>query len=132
MQETWDFFVANILPHWPFGMITIIFMVVGQFMSTRVFTKARAYKKRPGPWYKFWDAQWFWWWGRESLPVHPILAGGLVGLLWQNPEQMDPAWPLIASVAYFAGAGVISLFAWVLLRSEAKKRGIDLQLPGGD
>lgn len=132
MQEFLDFFSENILPHWPFAMITVIFMVVGQFTSTRFFTKARAYQKRTGPWYLFWRNQWFWWWGRESLPIHPIFAGGVVGLLWQNPEQTDPAWPLIASVAYFAGAGVTSLFAWVILRSEAKKRGIDLELPGGD
>lgn len=130
MEETWTFISGNILPHWPFLVALLVFTVVGKFTGDKVFTRARAYTTRKGPWYKFWDAQWFWWWGRETLSLHPILTGAILGLIWQNPEMSDPSWPWIAGVGYFAGAGVASLFTWSVLRSLAKKKGIDLKLPG--
>lgn len=130
MEELWTFISENILPHWPFLVVTLVFTVVGQFTSKKVFTKARAYDKAKGAWYKPWANQWFWWWGRETLALHPILTGAILGLMWQNPEMAEPSWGLAASIGYFAGAGVASLFAWNFLKSYAKKKGIDLQLPG--
>lgn len=96
-----------------------------------MFTRHRAYRKLSGPWYKPWSNQWFWWWGRETLSLHPIATGILLGFVWQNPEMYAEAWPLAASVGYFSGAGVLSLFAWSFIRSYAKKKGIDITLPGG-
>lgn len=122
MEEIFTVIVNQVLPHWPFLMIAMIFTVVGQFTSKSVFTRERAYRKAKD--------QWFWWWGRETLAIHPILSGCLVGLIWQNPEGVDPAWKLVASASYFAGAGVISLFAWAILKGILKKKGIDLDLPG--
>lgn len=131
MEETFLFVKEQVLPHWPFLVTTLIFTVIGRFTSTKVFTRTRAYEKQSDKWYKFWENQWFWWWGRETLALHPILTGCVLGLMWRNPEFADPAWPWTADVAYFAGAGVASLFAWNLLKSFAKKRGITLTLPGG-
>jgi len=122
--------VDMVLPHWPFIMVVLIFTVVGQFTSLRLFTRERAYLRRSGPVYRFWENRWFWWWSRETLPIHPIVSGALLGLLWRNPEGADPAWKWIADVTYFAGAGVMSLFAWAILRGVLKNRGIDLGLPG--
>lgn len=130
MEEMWAFLSENILPHWPFLVVTLVFTVIGKFTSGKVFTRARAYQKLKGPWYKPWENQRFWWWGRDTLSLHPIVTGALLGLLWVNPEMAEPAWPMPANVSYFAGAGVGSLFAWSILKSYAKKRGIDLQLPG--
>lgn len=130
MEEMWAFISANVLPHWPFLTVTLVFTVVGKFTSGKMFTRVRAYRKIKGPWYNPWENQWFWWWGRETLSLHPILSGILLGLVWANPEMADPAWALPASVGYFAGAGVSSLFVWNLLRGYAKKRGYDLSLPG--
>jgi hypothetical protein len=130
MEDTWTFISENLLTHWPFLVVTLVFTIIGKFTGSKVFTRLRAYEKRKGPWYKFWKAQWFWWWGRETLSLHPILTGAVLGLIWHNPELADPSWSLPASVGYFAGAGVSSLFSWNILRSLAKKRGIDLQLPG--
>ena len=132
MEDIVEIFNSYVLPHWPFVMVMAIFSVIGQFMSKSVFTRERAYKKSTGPWYKFWATQSFWWWGRETLPVHPILSGGLLGLIWYNPEGADPSWPLISSVVYFAGAGVVSLFMWSLLRGYLKQKGIEVDLPGVD
>ncbi len=128
MDEILSMLGEYVLPHWPFLVVTGILAVIGQFMSKSVFTRERAYKKRSSPWYKFWDTQNFWWWGRETLPLHPIVTGALLGLGWQNPE--GSAWGILGSSAYFAGAGVLSLFAWAFAKAYLKKKGIDLELPG--
>jgi len=121
-----------LLAHWPFVSVMAILTVVGQVSSKSFFTRDRAYlKQKASAFYKFWEAQWFWWWGRETLALHPIVSGALIGLIWQNPEGADPAWKLIASVVYFAAAGFASLFAWSILRSYLKKKGVELELPGG-
>lgn len=111
-----------ILPHWPFFAVVLVFAVIGQFTSKHVFTRDRAYTKG-----RF---QWLWWWGRESLSVHPLLAGGLLGLVWFNPEHADPVWHWTTTVGYFAFAGAISLFGWALLKGWLKRKGVTLSLPG--
>lgn len=122
---SFDFLQENLLPHWPFLTTALVFTVIGQFTSKKLFTRERAYQKTENKWH-----QHFWWWGRETLSLHPILTGSLLGLIWQNPESADPSWALAASVGYFAGAGVASLFAWNILKSVLKSKGITLSLPG--
>lgn len=122
--------IEMVLSHWPFVAITVIFTVIGQVTSLRLFTKPRAYARRAGKWYLPWENQWFWWWGRETLPLQPIFSGVVLGFLWRNPENADPPWKIAADLAYFAGAGVASLFAWAVIRGYLKKRGIDIDLPG--
>jgi hypothetical protein len=116
-----------VLPHAPFIGITLILLVIGHRMSTRVFTKPRAYRfygpTAAGKW------KWrFFYWGRETLPMHAILAGVIIGLLWRDPEGLG--WNRAASVAYFASAGAVSMMLWAVIRGWAKKKGITLQLPG--
>lgn len=120
MDELLSLLATQILPHWPFVSVTLILTIIGQFTSKSLFTRDRAYLKGP---YSF-----FWWWGRETLPLHPLLTGLFIGFLWSNPEGADPAWKPVASYFYFAGAGVASLFAWSVLRGTLKKRGIDLDI----
>ena len=117
-METLDLFFG----HWPFCLIVLIFAVIGQVTSKRLFTKERAYLKA-----RF---QPFWWWGRESLPLHPIATGAILGIWWQNPENADPAWGMLQSMTYFAGAGTVSLIGWILAKGWLKRRGIELTLPG--
>jgi hypothetical protein len=111
---------ALTLDHWPFFMITLVFAVIGQFTSKHLFTRARAYRKG--------KMQWLWWWGRESLMLHPIVTGALLGLAWPDPERVG--WEGLYGAGYFAGAGACSLFLFALIRGIAKKRGIKLTLPG--
>lgn len=123
-----DYFFSSVreyvLPHWPFAMMALVYMVIGQVMTTRVFTRERAYADSRGSF-----ARHFWYWGRETLPLHPILAGAATGALWLDPEGYG--WSLTPSMGYFAGAGALSLFAWVFLKAFAKQRfEIDLALPG--
>lgn len=107
--------------HWPFWSWAFIASLLGQWVSMKVFTRPNAYMKR--------KSQWFWWWGRESLPLHPVAAGFMLGWFWKNPEGEN--WAGIGDNMYFAMAGFASLFVWVLIRGVYKwKTGRDLVLPG--
>jgi hypothetical protein len=111
------------LDRWPFWSAVIVFTAVGLFTKYRLFTRERAYRD--------WGAAWknnFWYWMRETLILHPVAAGFALGFLWIDPE--GEGWPLIGSMMYFAAAGAVSLVAWIFIVAIAKKRGIELKLPG--
>jgi hypothetical protein len=105
---------------WSFWATILVLTVIGQFTSTKLFTRVRAYTK--GRW------QGLWWWGRETLMLHPLAAGAVIGLSWQDPQGLG--WPLMGSLLYFGTAGVLSLGAWAFLKGKLKDRGIDVRLPG--
>lgn len=116
-----DFFSSLLTAdHWPFWAIAVIFAVIGNVAAMRVFTRPRAYRKDR------WQP--FWWWMRETLPLHPILCGGAVGVFWRDPEGV--VWSLPKAMAYFAVAGAVSLGLWVVIKGAAKARGVELTLPG--
>jgi len=140
----------NILPHWPFAVVLCVLWVIGHFMERSVFTKERLLEHHPIGYGKPRDKKaarkwkdprsfgekfhhWFFYWMRESMELHPILAGAVIGLIWQNPENAEPAWHWAASVGYFAGAGFLSLFGWLILSKVLGRVGIDtstIKLPG--
>ncbi len=130
------------LAHWPFMAWAIIAAAIGQVMKTSVWTKARAYRRYvdqapgAGPYRKGAPrekvkAQWLWWWGWKTLPLHPIASGFLIGLAWSNPETADPAWAIPAASFYFAVAGAVSVSLYQVVKGLAKKKGVTLgPLPG--
>ena len=125
MMEAAEAFAASMFTQerWPFWSTVLVLTIIGQFTSTKLFTRARAYAKTKPAW-----KQHFWWWSRETLMLHPIAAGFVLGLFWADPESQG--WPKIASQMYFAAAGGVSLVAWTVLKGVLKKRGINVELPG--
>jgi hypothetical protein len=125
MEAAFEEFAKSMftLDRWPWWSAVIVFTIIGQFTSTKVFTRERAYR----PWGSS-LVRFFWYWMREALMVHPVAAGFTLGYLWPDPEMQG--WPLIASMMYFASAGVISLGVWIILKGYLKRKGIKLQLPG--
>ncbi len=121
-MDALDTFISNLLTpeRWAFWAVAVIFAVIGTVSAQRVFTRERAYMKDR------WQP--VWWWGRETLPLHPIFAGVLLGLVWHDPE--GKIWPKVASATYFAFAGAISTVLWVIIKGIAKKKGVELTLPG--
>ena len=113
---------AWLSPHWPGVTWTFVAALIGQVMAHRVFTRKQAHTKRKG--------QWFWWWSRKTLPLHPVVAGGVLGLMWTDPE--GAGWPWIGSVVYFAFFGAISIWLYEFVKGVLKKKtGIDVgALPG--
>jgi len=105
-----DLFQQYVAEHPEWWAMMAIFWVIGHFMEKSVFTKAKAQAGKP---------QWFWWWARESMEIHPIVAGALLGLVYKG-------------VLYFASAGLASLFFWKILSLILKKMYGDgtITLPG--
>jgi len=115
------------ITYWPFLVVTTLLAVVGLFFD-RQFTRGRAY---------VFDAKgnkiakrFFWYAMRESLPLHPIGVGFVIGVtmafLDASPGPIATTRPLI--VLYFTGAGVAALVLWVY--AKARLKGIPL--PGDD
>jgi hypothetical protein len=111
------------LERWPWWSAALVLTIIGQFTSTKLFTRERAYRN--------WGAKWkhhFWFWMRETLMLHPIAAGFTLGFVWRDPEGQG--WPLIGSQMYFASAGCVALVGWIIIKAVAKNRGVELKLPG--
>lgn len=107
--------------HWAFFAAALIFSVVGQVMKGAVFTKeriARHYVSKP------WLNKLLWW-GRKTLPLHPVIAGVAIANV---PGMPVPA--MITSGAgamlYFGLAGIFSTWAFDILQGVLKKQGIEL------
>lgn len=123
LKELWD----AIAPHWPFFACALILAFVGQVVKGTVWTEANFLKWRMHtPNRVLWR---FFWWGRKTMPLHPVAVGALLGLVPNIPLgtgiEGRPA-----AVLYFAFAGVFSTWIFAFVKAAAKKRGIDLKLPG--
>lgn len=106
----------------PFVGWLILASIVGQVMKTLVFTRERACAGKG-----------FWYWGRKTLPLHPVFLGVIIGLVW--PGEIDgPRWVggTLKGVGYFALAGACSVWGYEVVKTLLKKyEGIDLgALPG--
>lgn len=125
MTNAFDTFIDSMfsVERWPFWTVAFIFAIIGQFTSKSLFTRERAYTKWPKASHRH-----FWWWGRETLSLHPIIMGFALGLVWRDPENAH--WSRMGSAMYFAASGAVSLFFWSIAKAIAKKKGITLTLPG--
>ena len=113
--------------HWPFVAATLILAFIGQVLKGTVWTREHFLKWRLlTPNRVLWR---FFWWGRKTLPIHPVVAGGLLGLVPGIPASPQVE-GTTALVLYFAFAGVISTWAFAIVKAWAKKQGIDLNLSG--
>ena len=87
--------LVKALDYAPFLATVGAFSIIGQ-VAKEIFTKEKAVKKG--------KYQWFWRHMRISLPLHPIAAGVILGLVDTSK-----------GVGYYALAGLISVFAFDLL-----------------
>lgn len=108
------------LNHLPFKLVVLVLWVFGHFFETSVFTEENA--KKPGRMGQVLK------WGRESLELHPIITGAALGVLWVDPENTGLG--RVESIAYFAGAGVISLFVWWAVSVLSDRYGFRFSFPG--
>ena len=107
----------------PFVAWIILAAIVGQVVKTQIMTRKRAHTKG-----KF---QWFWWWGRKTLPLHPVVIGIVIGLAWPGTIEAGYEGGTIQAALYFGLAGGLSVWAFEVLKGLAKKKGIVLgDLPG--
>lgn len=118
-----DDVVSFVTSHWPFLVFALTAAIVVQIFKAAVWTEARAKGKgaRAG----------FFWWARKTLPLHPVVAGALFGLIPGLPASPDVPETMAAHALYFAGAGLFSTWAFAVVKGVAKKKGIDIDLGTG-
>jgi hypothetical protein len=101
-----------VLLHWPFVAVAAILATIGEAMKRRVITKELAARSRLG------------WWLRATMPVHPIGAGVLLGLLPGMPAPPGFDGSTAGRCLYFAGAGVLSVFLFDLIARYRLLKGL--------
>ena len=106
----------------PFVAWMILASIIGQVVKTQVFTRKRAFAKG--------RLQSFWWWGRKTMALHAAAAGAVIGLLWPGTIEAGYEGGTVQGVLYFATAGGLSVWLFEVAKGLAKKKGIDLKLPG--
>jgi len=107
--------ISTLLTHWPFAVSTLIFMVVGQVLKTKVFPKNGWYTKKP---------VWLFWWGYKTLGIQLAVLGMVLGAVLHNPTLL--AQSIAGSMAYFGVSGALSVWGYEVLKGLLKKKGIDL------
>jgi hypothetical protein len=111
------------LSNWAFIATSLVLAFVGQVLKNTAFSKAtilRYQKKAIGE---------LLWWMRKTLPVHPVAIGAAIGLIPGMPVPAEVTTPA-AGMLYYAFAGVMSTWGFSTIRSIAKSRGIELEIPG--
>lgn len=105
-----------LISHWPFAAVALILATVGQVAKRHLFSddKVKRYALAAL--------------GRATLPLHPVIMGGVLGLFGLPASAgVDNT---AGRVLYFAFAGVVSAWAYAVVRGVAKARGLRLELPG--
>ena len=114
--------------HWPFVAAMLIFATVGQVLKGTVWTERNFLKWRVDkPNAILWRV---FWWGRKTMPLHPVAVGALCGRFVPGLPASPGVEGATALMLYFAFAGIGSTWAFAFVKAAAKKRGIDLKLPG--
>lgn len=117
--------LASILPavfdflkdHWPATCMTTSLFVAGWVSGTVIFTKDRIDHVCARRWCGQCAWSLFFHWGRETLPIHPLVAGSAWGWLWLGG---------VPGASEGLAAGAASLLLWVYTKARAKQQGLDL------
>lgn len=107
--------------HWPLLVFAAAASLVSQVFKAAVWTQKRAEGKG--------KSRHFFWWGRKTLPLHPVIAGALFGLIPGLPVSPGVPDTMGSHALYYAGAGLLSTWVFNVIKGIAKKRGIDLSIP---
>lgn len=95
--------------HWPFLVVSLLLAVVGEVLKRIILPRDR--KSATG---------WRWWF-YITLPLHPLGAGGLIGLLPFMPCPVAICPTTTHRVLYYAAAGVLSSYVYAAGKHLYKK-----------
>jgi sulfite exporter TauE/SafE len=115
-------FEEYVVSNWPLVVVSLILAGFGQTVKGTLFTKENIQKyhgKMMGE---------VIWWGRKTLPQHPVLIGALLGFVPGMPVPEFIA-TTAAKVTYFAGAGMSSTWMFNVIKQLLKEKGIELDSP---
>lgn len=99
-----------VLPYWSWLASVAIFALVGQVLKRKILVPQLARRSRLGLW------------AQRTLPLHPVLAGVVLGLVPEVPVA-DFVHGRFGASLYFGSAGVASTFVYDVVRTWAKARG---------
>jgi sulfite exporter TauE/SafE len=112
-------FEEYIASNWPFVVVSLILAGLGQTMKGTFFTKENIQK------YHGRAMGELIWWGRKTLPQHPVFIGAILGFVPGMPVPEFIA-TTAAKVTYFAGAGMASTWMFNVIKQLLKEKGIEL------
>src|SRR5690606_23452806 len=130
MEDIAEFVKKYLLEHWPFFMVSFSIGLVGQFAKKRLWTETRALPDLSAESQTAEKIrQWFFFWMRASLPIHPLAAGASFGVILTSIYgDAAPASPGVtgsgAVVLYYMGAGAFSVIVYNAVKQFAKTRGL--------
>jgi hypothetical protein len=118
--------LALIVSHWPFITVTLAFAILMQTLKGTVYTKTNIVKyKKSKPWLGE-----TLWWLRKTMAIQPAIAA-LIGIIPGIPAS--PGVDTIgAKCLYFLAAGIISTWAFAIIKGLAKRRGIELEFSSSE
>lgn len=112
--------LASLMIHWPFITVMLLFAVIMQTLKGTIYTKANILKYKAS---KPWLGETLWWL-RKTMPIQPAIAW-FIGYIPDIPASPGVE-ATSAKCLYFLAAGIISTWAFAIIKSIAKKRGIEL------
>lgn len=119
-----EYLDTYILPHWSLFAFALLCMVIIQVFKMAVWTERRA--TGPG------KSAAFFWWGRKTLSLQALVFGALAGVVPGMPIGGGFTDTVPSRALYYAVGAILSTFLFDVLKGLAKRRGIDLRLPGLD
>ena len=112
-------YIELAITYWPFVTVASALAALG-LVFDRVFTREAAYVF--GAHGEKLSKRRFWYMMRETMPLHPIAIGFLIGCAMAmgnaSPGSIAPTKPMI--ILYFTGAGVAALVLWVYAKAKLK------------
>lgn len=100
---------AGLLDHWPLAAASLVLAVVTQ--AVKKFLPPRGTRAGYA--------------GRALLPILPVVLGAGAGAIPGMPYPFEP-WSLAGVILYYAAAGVVSTWAFAVLKGLLRARGIDV------
>lgn len=100
-----EFAIAN----WTFIAAMLVFASIGMGMKRLVPAHPKGWRR----------------WFRATMPVHPVIAGALLGLVPTVPAGIEAS--TAGRCLYFAMAGVFSTWAYSVVKQLLAKKGIVLE-----
>lgn len=115
--------VAVLGPHWPFLVYTFTFAFIGEVMKKYVLSPTSTPKLQKEA-DRYWNKGGFWYvpaivlvsWLRVPLPLHPLAAGIILGLIPGVPVSAGVVYG-IQSVLYCMSAGMLSTALYSTIRA---------------
>jgi hypothetical protein len=108
MDPTIDFFKEWVIPHWPWFAAAVIFGYMGVAFK-KVITPEVAERSKLA------------WWFRATLPLHPVVAGLVVGALDVFPTSLGAA-GRAGGALYYGVAGAASSYVYAAFQHFMEKR----------